>query len=143
MKRLFLGALQVLPAPAYASWLLVIGTMRVPAGPSINDKLAHALGFGLLAALVVPAVRFFAPQLGAVARAGWSFAAATMVGAGLELWQYFLPYRSAELLDLAADAVGALVGGLAASWVLTWCLLRALGRGVAHEAAAPASHRDH
>ena len=31
------------------------------------------------------------------------------LGALLEIWQAFLPYRSAELLDFVADAVGALI----------------------------------
>jgi VanZ family protein len=40
------------------------------------------------------------------------FAASTALGALLELWQAFLPYRSAELLDWVADALGAALAAL-------------------------------
>jgi VanZ family protein len=123
MKQVLAGAIQLLPAPLYSVWLLSLGTERVDGGGSINDKLAHALGFGLLAVLVVVAVRFIWPRLSPMLWGAFSAAAATLVGGLLEIWQHFLPYRSAEWLDFAADAAGALsFGALASSCLARWSL---------------------
>jgi hypothetical protein len=61
------------------------------------DKVAHALLFGVLAALLRLA--------GASTRT--AFAAAVAWGAIDELHQAFVPARTPDLADLAADAVGA------------------------------------
>ncbi len=72
----------------------------------INDKLAHVLTFlalGLLADRAFPARAFdwtlWLPLLG--------------YGLTIECIQYFLPYRSFSLADLAADAAGLLLYRLA------------------------------
>ena len=74
---------------------------------SVNDKIWHALGFLALALLVDLSwpyvsfsVRKFLPLLG--------------YGLAIEIVQYFLPYRTFSLLDLAADGAGIL-GYLAVS----------------------------
>ncbi len=133
LKRVLGGAVQLLPAPLYSVWLLSFGTKRVDGGASINDKLAHALGFGLLAILVVVGLRFIWPRLSPLKGAASGSALATLVGALLEIWQHFLPYRSAEWLDLVADAVGALFFGALASYCLAWLSARSV---------APVAERD-
>lgn len=72
-----------------------------------QDKVSHLVFFGLMqwthlaaAEAWLPRFAFGRLRLGAVL-------SATAVGGLLEVWQAFLPHRSAEGLDLAADALGA------------------------------------
>ena len=67
-----------------------------------SDKIRHALAFSTLALLAdfsFPQSRFQAGKI------------AGLLGYGMliEVIQYFLPYRSAEVLDVVADAAGLLV----------------------------------
>lgn len=77
---------------------------------SLNDKLQHLTAFAVLALLLD---RSYFRQ-----RAYWSAVALPLLGYGLaiECVQYFLPYRSFDLLDLVADAIG----------LGAYCLLRPL-----------------
>jgi hypothetical protein len=96
LGRILVAAMMVvsvLPMPR------VIGA--VPSG----DKIGHALAFCGL-------VLFYA-QIYPLQRDRWRCVlGAIAFGALIEIVQSFVPYRSAEFLDLAADTVGAL-GGLA------------------------------
>ena len=78
---------------------------------NLSDKLLHMLTFAILALWFT----------GQYARASyWKLAVALIAfGLGIEAAQYFLPYRNAEVLDIAANTVG-IVGGL---------LVGALGAG--------------
>jgi VanZ family protein len=79
-----------------------------------TDKLLHALAFAGLSALV-----FFAlTDVKARRRQIVAACVSTAAGALLELVQSALPYRSADLLDLLADAVGAVLGALSMAWCL-------------------------
>ena len=117
---------QLLPALLYVVLIFVAGGvnwsgaggMELPAGIP-PDKLFHALGFaGLvpvlnwgLAGIALPSTR---------RRRVWvAVLGSTLAGALLELYQTALPHRSAEWLDLVADAVGALLAG-----VCLWFLRR-------------------
>jgi VanZ family protein len=111
--------LAVLPAVLCTMGVFVLGSIHGgPPGLEVSDKVAHAFGFAVLAASYWWA---FAGRLAPMARAMRGALAACGVGALLEVWQSFLPYRSAELLDFVADAVGA----VSASAVLA--LLRSFG----------------
>lgn len=100
-------------AAGYAAGVLVLGL--IPMGPLPlpktfvpQDKLMHAAvfaGFALLLALVARGNRGVA----------WAVGGATAFGGLLELLQALVPYRSADWYDLAADAVGAGLGGLLAA----------------------------
>lgn len=87
---------------------------------SLNDKVQHLLGFavlGLLADYSIPSAR------GAYWR--WQLPLLLGYGALIEVAQSFVPYRSADLLDLAADAAGLLAYGavrplLAMLWRPRW-----------------------
>lgn len=100
---------------AAASWAVLVVfalTVPLPSGPpgllaGLNaDKLVHVVLFAVQAALLAAAIG--APAAGraaAVAALG-----AAVFGLSGELWQAVLPWRSAELADLAADLIGAVVG---------------------------------
>lgn len=89
--------------------------------PKMNDKLAHAVGFGVLAALLLPAVARGWPSSPLRFRdVVVSAACATAIGGVLELWQALLSFRRAEWYDLLADAAGAVIALSVASLVLGW-----------------------
>jgi hypothetical protein len=80
-------------------------------GPVGVDKLLHVAGYAVLAATTLWAVRIRTAQafLAVVA-------AVTLFGGVVELLQGPIPGRHVSVLDLVADAVGAVVG--AAGWWL-------------------------
>ena len=80
------------------------------------DKWLHAVGFAVLAAALVGYLeRRRSPRPGRpAATLARAVLLATLFGAGAELLQWPLPWRRASTADLAADAVGALVGAAAA-----------------------------
>lgn len=72
---------------------------QIAGADRLSDKLLHALAFAGLAALAhaaFPARRQFAVAIGGLLAYGFA----------IELVQSRLPYRSYELRDLLADAVG-------------------------------------
>ncbi len=76
--------------------------MEYTPGPSMNDKLLHFAGFfALLISYRLTHAKFSNLQL-AVCIFGY--------GVFIELSQWFLPYRSFSIADMAADAAGILVG---------------------------------
>jgi VanZ family protein len=109
--------IRVVPVILYVAAIFYGGSIPAPAvpGPSFSsqDKLLHAVAFGVMTIAMLRAVRYFAPGA-ALKRVLWiSFALSSAVGGALELWQMHVPNRSAELLDFVADAVGAGVVALA------------------------------
>lgn len=68
-----------------------------------NDSFLHFISFGLLAGLLCSAFffstrhRLSIPFIGSISMA---------YGLFIEILQYFLPYRSFSIYDLAADALG-------------------------------------
>jgi VanZ family protein len=103
-------------------WLLLIGAallifwqssgplpVQTPSLPGL-DKLAHAVVYALLAFL---AARAFATlPLRATARgvSGAAVLFAALYGLSDEVHQAFVPGRTADIWDLAADLAGALAG---------------------------------
>lgn len=83
------------------------GAPRVTQG--VSDKLQHAVGFALLAWLWCRALRRLRPQSSLARAALGAFLVSTAVGGALELWQAVLSYRTCEVLDWVADALGAAV----------------------------------
>lgn len=106
------ASLDVLGAGVYSAAIFVIGSL--PATPAVargmSDKVQHALGFALLAWLACRALRRLRPRwtLPWLLVSGAAFS--IVVGGALELWQGWLGYRSCELLDWVADALGAGIG---------------------------------
>lgn len=110
-RRILRGALRALPALAWAAGMWTMSSLPDPPGASLLDipyldKVAHAGLFFVLAVLV----RF--------AGAGWAATVAiALAWGGLdELHQAGVPGRDADLLDLAADLAGAVLGVLAVTW---------------------------
>jgi VanZ family protein len=74
-----------------------------------RDKVVHVLEYGTLGVLAARAIHGSMLITFRVALI-WAFALSVGWGALDELHQAFVPKRSADLLDLAADVVGALLG---------------------------------
>lgn len=105
--------LYVAPPVAYAGLIFSVSAWSSPPGIPVQggDKLVHFCVYALLGMLVTRALWAFA--LGPV-RAG-VLGALLSAGYGVldEIHQMFVPNRSPELLDVAADASGSLLGALA------------------------------
>lgn len=112
MPRLGIG--YAVAIAGYCALIFALSAQPDPPKPELGfeipglDKLAHAVLFGGLAGLVSvglrrsntrlrPEVQFYAP-----------IAFAVLYGLTDEIHQLFVPDRSFELLDLTADAAGAL-----------------------------------
>jgi VanZ family protein len=81
----------------------------------LSENSLHFFGFGIFAALLAWGY-YKRKSSGVILKAGFfSFC----FGLLIEVYQYFLPYRSAELSDLALDAAGILV-----MLVLFWVIFR-------------------
>lgn len=80
---------------------------RPPSPATIGDKAQHALAYGGLAAVAMRATAGgrLSGVTGRAALAAWAIAAG--YGATDEIHQRFVPGRSPELADAAADAFGA------------------------------------
>jgi VanZ family protein len=111
MARLLLGdrSRRVCALGWGVGWLCVAGLLLLPqlsltpTGPQFGDLLAHALLFGTMALTVIGFSR--CPRKIALL-SGLTI----LLGAGLEFAQVFVPYRSYELADLAANSLGGFVG---------------------------------
>jgi VanZ family protein len=109
-------------------WVLLIGLcllifwqssgplpVEAPSLPGL-DKVVHAVLYALLAFL---AARAFAtlPALKSPRVLVWAAAGfAILYGLSDEVHQAFVPGRSADIWDLAADAAGAVVGAVVYRW---------------------------
>jgi VanZ family protein len=106
-----------LPVGLYMAVIWGLSSLGHPAVPvelfPFEDKGIHALEYGLLAVLVSHAVLRTWPSRGPL-RLG-AVAVLITVGWGVmdEIHQAFVPGRSADILDLAADAAGAAAGTVA------------------------------
>jgi len=98
--------------------LLVILSSLAPAGPDVrwmlNDKVAHAAAYAAMA--------FWFSGVYRKSRYGWILAGLLALGLLLELVQGRLSYRTFDMLDMAANAAGVVLG-LAGSVLLnaSWC----------------------
>lgn len=102
----------VLPVLAYAGLIFFLSSQPTLPAPGVHgfDKVAH---FVVYAGLALLAARGGAGY-------GMSAGQAALFGAGLagiyggtdELHQSFVPGRSSEVLDLVADVLGGITGGL-------------------------------
>jgi VanZ family protein len=97
-----------------AGWLLVLAIIAVslmPAPPHLNveqgDKLGHFAAYGLV-------TLWFAQPYTALRQRIWLALGMVALGIGLEYAQRATGYRSFEVADMAADALGVAIGWLAA-----------------------------
>jgi VanZ family protein len=75
-----------------------------------GDKFLHFIGYALLGILFFRAFRASRPQIRLVVLSLFSISASTAYGISDELHQYFVPYRSADVMDVLADMVGSCMG---------------------------------
>jgi VanZ family protein len=111
-----------LPLLAWVAVLLTFAVISLPEAPQLArlnvDKMRHAAAYGLLGALAARAAA------GAAARGGtFAFVVAFFfvfgVGLGTEFLQASVPERTADVVDLAADLAGGVIGALAFLWAFT------------------------
>ena len=89
--------------------MLAVVPVDVPEISGVSlDKVAHVCEYWLLTWLAFRAARFMGIPRRAALR--WIGIAAIGYGALLEGVQLWLPYRSAEWLDIAANALGVVLG---------------------------------
>jgi VanZ family protein len=104
----------------------------LPAPPGgISDKSEHALAYGALGAALVRALAGGRSSAMSLPRVLLAAFLAALYGASDELHQRFVPNRTPDLLDLVADACGALAGAL-----LLAAVARALSRLMAMRASS-------
>lgn len=72
------------------------------------DKVLHVVAYGIWASVAFLGLRASAWPESAASRAVIAALAATLYGASDEIHQAFVPSRSSDWTDLAADAVGAI-----------------------------------
>lgn len=105
-----------LPGTFAVGWLvcLFVGGSMPPRGVVAAlltmDQLLHFVGFGVLAALWSLALAAFGHSRRRAVTGG--VGVSVVAGALLEVWQYFLAYRSFDLMDWAADSAGAVVAAV-------------------------------
>lgn len=89
---------------------ILIGSVIPASGPKTDlpvDKIVHFVLYGMTSIFLF---RHFIKKA-TVTRAFYlSVAIASMYGAAMEVLQYFLPYRSFSIGDMAANALGAFTG---------------------------------
>ncbi|MBN1441790.1 MAG: VanZ family protein [Planctomycetes bacterium] len=105
---------------AYSALIIMLSSRPAPERLRVEipgfDKALHAAAFGVWAALFLGALASSRTRWSYRRLAVWTLAAAALFGASDEIHQAFVPGRSADVLDWAADVAGAaaLLLGLAA-----------------------------
>ena len=98
-----------------------------PGGPpgGISDKTAHVLIYATLGASLVRALAGGRITAMTLTRILVAAALGTLYGVTDEIHQHFVPPRTPDILDVAADAVGAFMGAILMT-LLARLLLRRL-----------------
>ena len=104
-KLVLLSRISLVICLVVVTALTVLPLQEFPPAENINDKLSHLLAF---LALAVVADYSFPDKTFVVPKALPLLA----YGVGIEIVQYFIPYRSFSVLDMMADAAGLIVYAL-------------------------------
>lgn len=96
--------LRLVPALLYMALIFYLSSQPAP-NIGVSDKTLHFVAYGLLALLLLWGLLGIAPFRGA---ALLSLVLTALYGASDEWHQSYVPGRSPELLDVAADAAGGL-----------------------------------
>ncbi|HEU4629416.1 MAG TPA: VanZ family protein [Gemmatimonadaceae bacterium] len=101
-----MSRLRWIPALVWAAIVFTLTSIPNPRVPDVpgGDKVAHAMMYGVLAALVAYAL---APGRRRMAWLGMAFAVTAAVAALDEIHQRYIPGRSESAADWIADVVGA------------------------------------
>lgn len=116
------------PVAVYMAVIFAVSAMpEPPSPPGIDDKTQHFLAYAGLGAVTLRATSggALAGLRGGAVLTAWVISA--IYGASDEVHQRFVPGRTADLLDLRADALGA-AGGIVVAW-LSGILLRSRRAG--------------
>ena len=112
--------MHVVPALLYTFAIFYGGMSHPPSLDGANvvgmDKVLHACAFGFMQLVVLRAVRYEGSKLSFSGQNRLAFVLVCAVGGILELVQMTTTYRSAELLDFVADAVGAGIVAALVEW---------------------------
>jgi VanZ family protein len=105
-------------------FLLITQMWRNVPGPpgGLTDKHEHFLGYGILGVLALRALAKREWRRVTAATAFGAVAYATLYGVFVEFCQRLVPYRSYEVLDMIADAIGA---AFAVGLVWAWGIIKA------------------
>jgi VanZ family protein len=108
--------LHVLPALAYVALIFYGGSIGTPEVPRVSalpvDKILHFLAFGGMQVLALRAVRWERPVLALSRQIAVAAVISIAAGGLLEIYQAFLPHRTAELFDFVADSLGVALSSL-------------------------------
>jgi len=105
------------PAVAWAAVLFLASAISgrgIPDGPPINDKVVHAVLYGVLGATLA----FGRSRAPAPVRHVILLGIGAIYGVTDELHQMFVPGRSPDVLDWLADVFGLAVGYGTTLWLL-------------------------
>jgi len=100
-----------LPAILYYMLIFIISSIRfqIEAGIPSLDKVFHLVEFILLGFLL--SLGYFLSIEGSLRKkSACVLISGVLLGGLIEIYQYFLPTRSFEILDLVADSLGILIG---------------------------------
>jgi VanZ family protein len=111
------------PVALYMSVIFYLSSLpEAPLPAGISDKPTHSLAYMGLAVVMIRALTGGLPARITRTTAMWGVLLTIAYGVSDELHQTFVPGRSAELLDLCADAIGASIGA-ACCWA--WGIISA------------------
>jgi VanZ family protein len=106
------------PVFLYAAAIFIVSGMSQPPLPgSVGDKWAHTAAYAGFALLTMRALAGGEWAGVTAGRCVMAVGLVVLYGAGDEVHQVFVPGRTADIRDLAADAAGA-TGGIAAMWLI-------------------------
>lgn len=129
-----------LPAAAYMLLIWVLSSFALPSFPTssfpLRDKGIHIAEFGVLGFLLAHACLRTFPTRPALRVAIVGFMLTWAWGFFDEIHQAFVPGRSADVIDLGADAIGALLG-TASRTILSLIFRARAARIEASEGKAP------
>jgi VanZ family protein len=110
-----------LPVALYAGAIFYLSSQPHPEKqlPSflledVNDKVLHAVEYGILALVCYRAFRWGAGPLVARQALVLAIVTASVFGITDEVHQFFVPFRESSWQDWLADTIGAAIGAL--SW---------------------------
>ena len=86
-------------------------TQSLPSIPHM-DKLAHTGAYALLGFLFFRVFQTTSIQKNAVLLVIFSALASSLYGISDEIHQYFVPSRTADIMDVLADAAGSVLGAV-------------------------------
>jgi VanZ family protein len=110
-----------------ASIFFVSSMHQPPSTGTFSDKQSHAAAYGVLTLLLCRAMSAGRAESLTASRAVIAVVVAALYGTTDEWHQHFVPGRTMDIADLAADASGAAVAG-AAAWA--WGIIRRFSRGL-------------